>query len=376
LAWLAKFHYGPAMVLVPAAVFYFVENRWRQLRTSAHLVGLFLFASAMVVWPMLVLEHAPNAWDIWRRETLGRAVGELGDHPLWYYLPYLVWLPLPWTPFVLASIKPSWKAAWTGRDARERFLWIGCLSQLLIVTLSANKHQHYLLAMFPMFSLLAARSLSGLLHGVREGRLKIDRRWLPWLVGLNAALSAILMLALVRKWPELTTPIILLTLTVGLCEGLGWILLYRRKVLAVLAVNILSVLAGGVVLVDWFLPQCDRRVNVQAWAQDIRESLLPAEPVVLYRMDRDPLVYHLGTPVFRAECLRDFKPRLNSQGPTYVLGYEKFVAPLRHFGTTQLLARLPKGERDLEPLEGDLVLVKILPRAETSDETPRTANAN
>jgi 4-amino-4-deoxy-L-arabinose transferase-like glycosyltransferase len=376
LAWLAKFHYGPAMVLAPALIFYSTERRWRRLRTLAHPVGLVIFAAAVVIWPMLVLESAPNAWEVWRRETLGRAVGELGNHPAWYYLPYLFWLPLPWTPFVLASIKSSWKAAWHGQDAREKFLWIWCFSQLAIVTLSANKHQHYLLAMFPMFSLLAARSLSGLLHGVREGRLRIDRRLLPILIGLNIGIALVLMAVLIGKWPELKAPIVLFTMTVGVCEALGWLLLYRRKVLAVVAVNILSVIVGGMVLVDWLLPRCDRRVNVQAFAQDIRQTVLPKESVFLYRMDRDPLVYHLGTPVFRAECISDLKPKLNSRGPVYVLGYEKFVMPLRYFGKTQFLARLPKGQRDLEPMEGDLVLVKITPRHKRHAPIPQTANAN
>lgn len=376
LAWLAKFHYGPAMVLAPAFVYYFTERRWRRLRTLAHPVGLVILAAAVVIWPMLILESAPNAWEVWRRETVGRAVGELGNHPLWHYLPYFFWLPLPWTPFVLASIKSSWKAAWSGQDSREKFLWICFFSQLAIVSLSANKHQNYLLAMLPMFSLLAARSLSALLHGVREGRLTLNRNWLPLLIGLNVALAVVAMAILFRKWPDLKVPIFVFTMTVGICEGLGWLFLYQRRVRAVIAVNIFSVLVGGVVLADWLLPRCDRRVNVEAFAKDIRQSVLPNESVFLYRMDRDPLVYHLGTPVFRAECISDLKPHLNSAGPVYVLGYEKFVTPLKYFGKTQLLARLPKGRRDLEPMEGDLVLMKILPRLSTHDDIPQTMNAN
>ncbi len=376
LAWLAKFHYGPAMVLVPALLYFVVERRWRLLRTLAHPIGLFVLVSAIAIWPALVLEYAPNAWEIWRKETLGRAVGELGNHPITYYLPYLLWLPLPWTPFALASIRRSWKAAWRNHDSKEKFLWIWFLSQLAIVTLSANKHQHYLLALLPMCSLLAARSLSGMLHGFREGRMRIHRHWLWVLIGLNLAFSLFLMLTLLNKWPELKIPILILAITVGVCEGLGWLLLYHRRVFAVVAVNVLSVLIGGVVLVDWLLPRCDRRVNVLAFAKDIRQSVLPNESVVLYRMDRDPLVYHLGTPVFRAECLDDLKPKFNESGPIYVLGYEKFIEHLYPYGETRALARLPKGRKDAEPLEGDLVLVKILPRGDRADSIPQTANAN
>jgi hypothetical protein len=90
-------------------------------------------------------------------------------------------------------------------------------------------------------------------------------------------------------------------------------------------------------------------------------------------MDRDPLVFHLGESVFRAECFRDLKSKLGDPEPIYVVGYEHFVNELNHVAETVSIARLPKGPRDLEPVEGDLVLVKVVSRQVAS---PRQANAN
>jgi len=127
-------------------------------------------------------------------------------------------------------------------------------------------------------------------------------------------------------------------------------------------VNIVSLVIAGVVITERILPHCDRRVNVQAFAEDIRDNVLPGERVCVYRMDRDPLVYHLGSPVFRVESREHLKRKLQRPAPLYVVGYERFIKELNDFARAHALARLPQGKRDREPVEGDLVLVKLLPR--------------
>jgi 4-amino-4-deoxy-L-arabinose transferase-like glycosyltransferase len=371
LAWLAKFHYGPAMVLFPVVVFFCVEGRFRQLKKLWHPLGLACFAGAVVIWPMLILEYAPNAWEVWRRETFGRAVGEMGRHALLHYVPFLIWLPLPWTPFAALCFRRSWRAAWSGRDSRERFLWIWLFAQLAIVTLSVNKHQNYLMALLPVFTLWAARTVSGLVQAFQEGRLQIPRPWLVPLIGANLLWSGLLLILLPMKWPELWGPALVLAVTLGLCEVAGWMLLYRRRLGAVMAVNLINVMIVGVVVLDWVLPHCDRRVEVQAFAKEIRQEVLPHEPVCVFRMDRDPLVYHLGSPVFRAESIGDLKPRLESDQPLYVIGYERFIKELGPIVESDPLARLPKGRKELEPVEGDLVLVRV-----RKERSLPSANAN
>ncbi len=370
LAWLAKFHYGAAMVLAPVVLYFSIEHRRDRLKQLLHPLGLLIFAGAVLIWPMLVLEYAPNAWEVWRRETLGRAVGEMGTHPIHYYMPFLIWLPMPWTPFVIAAIPKSWKSAWSGRDAREKFLWVWLLVQLAIVTISANKHKNYLLATMPVFTLLAARSLSAVLHGIREGRVQIPKRWVGRLIAMNLLGSLLLLVLLPRKWPELAVPAAVLAATIGLCGAAGWLLLSRRRVFAVMVFNIVNLVVVGVVVIDGIVPHCDRRVHVKAFAEDIRRNVLPEEPVCVFRMDRDPLVYHLGSPVFRVERIQDLRSRINAGRPLYVLGYERTLRNLGQFAETSPVARLPKGKKGREPVEGNVVLVKLESRRLSS------ANAN
>ena len=376
LAWLAKFHYGPTMILAPAVVFVLIERRWDQFKRFVHPVGWICFLAAALVWPLLVLRQAPDAWDIWQRETVGRALGEMGSHPWFYYMPFFLWLPMPWTPFVFASLRRSWHAAWTEKNPRERFLWVWCLTQLVIVTLSVSKHKHYLLAMLPMLTLLAARSLSDTLHNFREGRWRLSWNWIGLLIGMNLAFSAVLVAAIVKHWPELLGPALTLAVLLTFAEGAGWILLNRRRVFPAMALNVLTVILGGVVITGWILPDCDRRAGVRQFALEIRGELLPRQPVCVYRLDLDPIVYHLGAPVFRRETRAGVRRTLEEQGFLYILGYEHLMRDLHTFGDSQSLARLPKGRNDLEPIEGDLVLVKLTPHRLAAETSTGTPNAN
>ncbi len=376
LAWLAKFHYGPTMVLAPAIAFVLIERRWDQLKKFVHPVGWVCFLAAALVWPMLVLRHVPDAWDIWRRETVGRAIGEMGTHPLLYYVPFFLWMPMPWTPFVFASIRQSWCAAWKEKDPKERFLWVWCLTQLVIVTLSVSKHKHYLLAMMPMLTLLAARSLSETLHKFSEGRWRLTWKGIGLLIGMNLVLGAVLVAAIVKHWPELWGPALTLAVLLTFAEGAGWILLNNRRVFPAMAVNVLTIVIGGVVVMGWILPHCDRRMGVQEFAMEIREDLIPNQPVCVYHMDLDPIVYHLGSPVFRRETQAAIRQSLEDEGKLYVLGYEHFVRDLWSLGEARSLARLPKGPDDLEPVEGDLVLVKLTPHRLAAKTSTGTPNAN
>lgn len=376
LAWMAKFHYGPSMILAPVVVFFLVDGKWRHFRKFFHPVGLMVFAAALTVWPLLVLEQAPNAWETWRRETIGRALGEMGSHNLFFYVPFLLWFPLPWTFFALASVRRSWRSAWKMGDSRERFLWIWFFVQLALLMASANKHKHYLLALLPVFTLLASRSVSEILHGFRRGSLQIPRKWLGSLLLMNFVLGATLLLILQNKWPALFVPALVLAFTLSCCGALGWVLLSLQRVRGTLIVNVLSLVIVGVVLAEWIIPHADRRVQVQAFAETIRSEQLPTQPVCVYCMDRDPLVYHLGAPVYRVESVTDLSSILQTESPRYLIGYEWMVNELKPIADVHPLARLPQGKGGMEPVEGDLLLVKLTPHRPTAERPMHSANAN
>ena len=69
----------------------------------------------------------------------------------------------------------TWNSLLAYGDARERFLWVWFAVTFAIITLSANKHPHYILPTLPVFSLWTGRRFAQLAEQAREGR-----RLLPW----------------------------------------------------------------------------------------------------------------------------------------------------------------------------------------------------
>lgn len=111
VSWLGKFHFGPAMIFAPAIAWIILERRWRSLWGLVNPVGIALFLAAVVIWPTLVLNRLPGAWEIWQSETIGRALGDLGREPIWYYVPRLITWTLPWTVFAILAWPASARAA-------------------------------------------------------------------------------------------------------------------------------------------------------------------------------------------------------------------------------------------------------------------------
>ncbi len=75
--------------------------------------------------------------------------------PFWFFIPVLALGFLPWTSFVVTRSIISFQ-----NDARIRFLFMWCLSTLLLFSFSINKLPGYILPMFPPLAILAGLQLS------------------------------------------------------------------------------------------------------------------------------------------------------------------------------------------------------------------------
>ncbi|NOX53197.1 MAG: phospholipid carrier-dependent glycosyltransferase, partial [Planctomycetes bacterium] len=259
LAWLAKFHYGPAMVLAPVVVFFVLAGHRGDWKHLLNPIGLLIFAAAVIVWPWLVLRQLPEAWSIWTQQTVGRALGQMGREPVWFYLPQLLALSLPWTPVALLAVGESWRRAWKQQDRHERFLWIWLLVQLAILTASSDKHPNYLLASLPVVSLWAGCGFAKLVAAVEAGRLRLSGRHAAVLVGLALIGTAIAWAVGSAKKPTAAESITSLAMVIAAgALLLAWLLWRGRAVAAGLAL-LLVFLASDAIVVGRILPQVDHR---------------------------------------------------------------------------------------------------------------------
>lgn len=361
VAWLAKFHYAAAMILVPAVVWWGWTRRFRAVLQLLNPVGLAMLAAAAIVWPRLLVQRVPDAWDILRTETIGRAVGELSRDPVWFYLPRLFALTLPWGPLALPAIRRSLSAIRETGDSREKFLWAWFGTGLAIVTASSTKHPQYLFAVLPVWSLLGGR---GMVLGLEHLAARPPGRPLrsAALSGLAAVAGlCVAVPACLAKWPHLAPPIYAMAgLLVGSVALLAGLVAARRLVAAGHVVAAAGIV-GQIVLATSILPAQDHRAPGARFAREMRRMLGPETPCGAHAVGMDPVVYYLGDPVFRTESPRDVAARLARDGRLHLVVQESDVAELVPCGRVRTLARCEIRPDEARPKHPPFVLVEVLP---------------
>ncbi|MEO7494583.1 MAG: glycosyltransferase family 39 protein [Massilia sp.] len=262
--------------------------------------GLGIVAAMLLPWHLAAaLKQHGFSWFYFVNEHLLRFTGQrLPDDfhrgPWWFYLPRLVLLLLPWTPFLLLLVRSSNATAVRNRP-------IVCFCQAMILfplqffSLSQAKAEYYMLVAAPALALWLA---------VETGpRLGIDGdRLLAWSWGAAFA-TAVLLLVLagtLGQWQLKATVIIAL--------ALGWIVLAHvgargfgklrsplQRELAMLVI----VLAAGMALVQAChgVGRRGERDSSFGIAQLILQRAQPAGQVLIYRDFEDTfstLPFYLG----------------------------------------------------------------------------------
>lgn len=379
MTWLAKFHYGTAMVVGPIVVYWAVQRQWRQWLHVANPIGLLIMIACIVVWPLLLLRECPEALERWRFETVGRATGEIGYDPWWFYGPELLRLSLPWLLHLLYAIPLSWKRAWKQADERERFLWIWLAVDVLILSLSSNKHANYLLAAMPVVTLLASQAFARTLAMFHRDSLQIPK-FIPHVVAVTVVAAGIAVGRFVTsKSPTLNAGILG---AIALCAGgvivIWWCWQRRWWTAAGWTTMFASV---GILLVVFSLvaPAYDRRRITADFAQQIRHEVVRDRPVCVYVRKGvlpgfHPSIYYLEDPVYQVSTLSELLQEVKRTGDLVAvvelenLPRVRTVAP---YVDLQEIARMTQlaGSR-----ERPLVCVRLTDRREVDLRTASATN--
>ncbi len=375
-AWMAKFHYGVAMILAPAITFYVLRGRYRQFLQMLNPVGLFLIAAAALIWPYLVMQQVPEAMELWKQETVGRATGELGYKPVWFYLPPILWMMLPWTPFALAAAPASLRRAWRpdsskdrsfwkqlrDGDAREQFLWVWFFVSLCVVTVQANKHRHYIMSALPLFSLLAGQRFAELVEWSQAGRRLLKKRVaIPLTV---ACLALAIGTPIVLSQRDLNLPVVPSSV-VAVIAGLGacvavWLMVFQRNTLSACTAGL--VFMGCLIGVHgWILRHSDHRMPFSDFAQILREGYSDDREILVYRMGYHSMMFYMEPPVTRIDTYKHLAERLQKDGSELVVAFEPNLAELKKLGNIRDLKVLDLTDRGESLTEYPIHLVELTP---------------
>ncbi len=359
LSWLGKFHYGLAMVLVPVAIYFITEKKYRHFIKFLHPVGLPILLTAIFLWPYLVLQAVPDAREIWMEETVGRASGLLGHDPVWFYIPRIMMCTLPWFPFSVFGIPESLRKAIRSKSPQERFIWIWLISDLAIITLQPMKHIHYLLAVLPAMTLLSCQPLAQFYAYVKQKKPEINSTFFKcWNFSLVVlALAGIYMLSQMemyfsKPFEGLVLFVLLFSLIVNTC--------YYKKQFRIAFASLIILLGGTYVITnDQLVPLFDSRLQVAKFAREIGEDVPAKQKIWFYKTGMDPILFYVDRPVYRATSVEKIESVLYQTNNIFVLAREEKIKELAGSGRITVLKKMEVDSHSIQPKRNDFVLVKL-----------------
>jgi 4-amino-4-deoxy-L-arabinose transferase-like glycosyltransferase len=156
-AFLIKGPIGPVLFVPAALLFSVVARRRDATRFFFDPLALACFAVLVVPWPLATYLSHPGILGAWEEENVARFRGELGRSSPLLYLYTAPWMALPWTPLAVAGAVSLWKQR--PRDAIFSLFLVWFCVDLVILSVSAGKHDRYLVPVLPPVALFAARGL-------------------------------------------------------------------------------------------------------------------------------------------------------------------------------------------------------------------------
>ena len=359
ISWMAKFHFGPTMVMLPIVLYWILRQDYRSFLNLLNPVGLVLLSLALFVWPTLLLQRMPDALEVWKEQTVGRAIGHLGSQPIWYYVPHLLFLTLPWTPAMIAAVPDSWIRAWKKGDLRHQFLWIWFLSHMFVLHVSANKNSHYMMSTLPMLTIIGAPKMLRILEYLKTTPKPFSDNARNWLIGIMVGGAVGVAIGASLKYPFMSTAILLFCVVISFGMT-AIILLFSRGRFETARLASLGLMAVMFLLMfGAILPHEDHRISVKNFVELARQDVSEDDVVCAYCMDLTSAEFYIGAPVQRAETIEGLKKYYPDDEQIYLVTYEDLAPHLQYFGEVTKIRTMQNLPDHAAPRHAPLVLVSV-----------------
>lgn len=161
---------GPVILLhvcIALAAFTWCHRRRPRASWMAHIAGIALFAAIVLPWPIYVATHVPGAVELWRFESIGEfADNQRNARPIWFYLPQLFLITLPWIACFIWGIVLAARGKWLRNPTAFPLLWT--IVAIGIFSLAHMKKNAYLLPLMPALMMLMSIGINRMLTLIRR----------------------------------------------------------------------------------------------------------------------------------------------------------------------------------------------------------------
>jgi 4-amino-4-deoxy-L-arabinose transferase-like glycosyltransferase len=222
--------FAPAIITIVIGGFLLANRDRVQLRRYAWLWGWLAYLAVALAWPVAAYLRYPDVLEIMKFDAGGRVDGGAFRNPVWFYFTALPWEMAPWTLPAVAGLLWTRRSAWGERGSPERFLWCWALLPMVLLSIPAGKHHHYLVPALPAWAGLAALGAQRLWALVQGWSSPWKNPLLaPVLVGLPAAAAVWMLRAHIPgpAWAPvalmISLPLLALLAALVLTRKNGWI---------------------------------------------------------------------------------------------------------------------------------------------------------
>ncbi len=356
LSFLSKFHYGPVLISGPVIIYFIVQKKYSNLLYLLNPAGLFLFVCSVVIWPYLIISQIPDAWELWKVDAIARSFN--GSEPVWFYFQYAFLYTLPWVPISIFALKNSWIDAWYEKDSKERFLWVWLIVQFAIISFSATKRSHYVIPVLPVFSLITAKYIVGVIEHLPEKKL-ISKKQALGISFLFLIAAVIIWWAITRRWSHLNNSALFLAVLFGTGSSLLTWRLHKCHYKSVAAAATGLFMGCYLIIYSSILPGMDRRREEASFAISVKASAEDDQSICAYKLGMDSAIYYLGQSTYRIEDLAVLEQQLENNSHLNLVTRRSNLTELSELGDSHILKKHQQPEGTERARKSPLMLVEL-----------------
>jgi len=150
---------GPAplpLVLIPLFFYIAIFRKWKVLPRLLPIVGTLVFLGVVLPWPLVIAHRLHWNLGLWKLEFVDRFLGEYasGNKQWHYYLPRMFQFIVPWVVFLPMALAAPFYRVWNKKRPLMQFLWLWFVVDIVFLTISGGKRQHYVLPSMPAMAIL------------------------------------------------------------------------------------------------------------------------------------------------------------------------------------------------------------------------------
>jgi len=299
LGMLAK---GPAplpLVLIPVFLYVAVFRHWNKVPRLLPLAGPLIFLAIVIPWPLAVAVRLDFDLVLWKKEFIDRFMGEYkpGGKPIYYYLYVMFQYAAPWSAFLAMSMAAPFYRVWNRKQPFMQFAWMWFVADLVFLTISGGKRQHYMLPLMPAAAVLTGILLEDMIFTKKAYTGRFAGNVLLGHIAVAAVGGAVAILFAGGGKLRLIGPPAVLA--VAAAAAVGLLFLKKNKTMACAA---MFAGASAILLASMyaFVAHEDESQLVRSFGAEAAARIGPEDELTCYKQVPIRFVHYFGRPV--GEC--------------------------------------------------------------------------